>query len=88
MFRETAENRFLEVSLRSGRRDILYRGHLCSGAIIESIVQRAKESAMKRAIADPETEPGISLDDLFDAFNAEYSENDIFPADRGYRGLA
>ena len=79
MFRETAENRFLEVSLRSGRRDILYRGQLCSGAIIESIVQRAKESAMKRAIADPETEPGISLDDLFDAFNAEYSENDIFP---------
>ena len=79
MFRETSENRFLEVSLRSGRRDILYRGHLCSGAIIESIVQRAKESGMKRAIADPDTETGISLDDLLDALNAEYSENDIFP---------
>ena len=79
MFRETADNRFLEVVLRSGRRDILYRGHLCSGAIIESIVQRAKESAMKRAIADPDTEIGISLTDLLAAFNAEYSENDIFP---------
>ena len=79
MFRETTENRFLEVALRSGRRDVLYRGHLCSGAIIESIVQRAKESAMKRAIADPDTETGISLDDLLDALNAEYSENDIFP---------
>lgn len=79
MFRETADNRFLEVVLRSGRRDILYRGHLCSGAIIESIVQRAKESAMKRAIADPDTEIGISLTDLLAAFNAEYGENDIFP---------
>ena len=79
MFRETADNRFLEVVLRSGRRDILYRGHLCSGAIIESIVQRAKESAMKRAIADPNTEIGISLTDLLAAFNAEYGENDIFP---------
>lgn len=79
MFRESSENRFLEVALRSGRRDILYRGHLCSGAIIESIVQRAKESAMKRAIADPDTDTGITLDDLMDSLNAEYSENDIFP---------
>ena len=79
MFRESSENRFLEVALRSGRRDILYRGHLCSGAIIESIVQRAKESAMKRAIADPATDTGITLDDLMDSLNAEYSENDIFP---------
>ena len=79
MFGETPENRFLEVALRSGRRDILYRGHLCSGAIIESIVQRAKESALKRAIADPETTTGISIDDLLDGLNAEFSENDIFP---------
>lgn len=79
MFRESSENRFLEVALRSGRRDILYRGHLCSGAIIESIVQRAKESAMKRAIAAPETDTGITLDDLMNSLNAEYSENDIFP---------
>ncbi len=79
MFRESSENRFLEVALRSGRRDILYRGHLCSGAIIESIVQRAKESAMKRAIAAPDTDTGITLDDLMDSLNAEFSENDIFP---------
>ena len=79
MFRETPENRFLEVALRSGRRDILYRGHLCSGAIIESIVQRAKETAMKRAIAASDSDTGITLDDLLDALNAEFSENDIFP---------
>ena len=79
MFREDEDNKFLEVSLRSGRRDILYRGHLCSGAIIESIVQRAKESALKRAIQDPEKEGGISRADLLDALAAEYQESEIFP---------
>ena len=79
MFRESEENRFLEVALRSGRRDILYRGHLCSGAIIESIVQRAKESALKRAIQNPEKESGISRADLLDALTAEYRESEIFP---------
>ncbi len=79
MFREDENNRFLEVVLRSGRRDILYRGHLCTGAIIESIVQRAKESALKRAIREPERDTGISRADLFNALNAEYSESEIFP---------
>ena len=79
MFREDEDNRFLEVSLRSGRRDILYKGHLCSGAIIESIVQRAKESALKRAIQNPEKESGITRADLLDALAAEYSESEIFP---------
>ena len=79
MFREDEDNRFLEVSLRSGRRDILYRGHLCSGAIIESIVQRAKEKALKRAIQNPEKEVGISRADLLDALAAEYRESEIFP---------
>ena len=79
MFRENEENRFLEVALRSGRRDILYRGHLCSGAIIESIVQRAKESALKRAIQNTEKESGISRADLLDALAAEYRESEIFP---------
>ena len=79
MFREDEDNRFLEVSLRSGRRDILYRGHLCSGAIIESIVQRGKEKALKRAIQNPEKEIGITRADLLDALAAEYSESEIFP---------
>ena len=79
MFREDEDNRFLEVALRSGRRDILYRGHLCSGAIIESIVQRAKEFALKRAIREPEREAGITRADLLDALSAEFSESEIFP---------
>ena len=80
IFARTDSNRFLEVSLRSGRKDILYRGDLCSGAIIASIVQRAKESAIKRAIDTDSRELGIEAVDLENAINSEYGENDIFPA--------
>jgi len=72
------ENKFLEVTLRSGRKEILYRGDLISGAIIASIVERAKAFAIKRAIATQQEE-GIRETDLQLAFNSEYTENDIFP---------
>jgi len=72
------ENKFLEVSLRSGRKEILYRSDLLSGAIIASIVERAKAMAIKRAIATQQEE-GIREMDLQLAFDAEYDENDIFP---------
>src|ERR1700704_5004308 len=71
-------NKFLEVTLRSGRKEILYRSDLISGAIIASIVERAKAFAIKRAIATQQEE-GIRETDLQLAFNAEYTENDIFP---------
>jgi proteasome-associated ATPase len=80
MFQPTEANKFLEVGLRNGRRDVLYRGQLCSGAIIESIVQRAKESAIKRAINNLEQETGIDTADLMGALLAEYRESDIFPS--------
>src|SRR5712691_6951603 len=41
-FTRRDENKFLEVTLRSGRKEILYRSDLISGAIIASIVERAK----------------------------------------------
>ncbi|MDA0748662.1 MAG: AAA family ATPase [bacterium] len=70
--------RFLEVTLRSGRKDILHRGNLCSGAILESIVRRAKELAIRRSIASG-AEEGISMEDLYQAIDTEYAENEIFP---------
>jgi proteasome-associated ATPase len=85
-FARLEENRFLEVTLRSGRKEMVYRSDLLSGAIIASIVERAKAAAIKRAIAsqaagavDPGAADGISETDLQLAFNAEFSENDIFP---------
>jgi proteasome-associated ATPase len=77
-FAQKDENRFLSVTLRSGRKEILYRGDLVSGAIIASIVERAKAVAIKRALASGKDE-GISEDDLLVSLEAEYVENDIFP---------
>src|SRR6476660_5921033 len=50
-FAKRDENKFLEVTLRSGRKEVLYRADLISGAIIASVVERAKGMAIKRAIA-------------------------------------
>jgi proteasome-associated ATPase len=74
--------------LRSGRKEALYRSDVISGAIIASVVERAKGMAIKRSItraaalargADPGPD-GISEADLQVAFNAEYLENEIIPA--------
>src|SRR5213078_1744320 len=78
-FARRDENKFLEVTLRSGRKETLYRSDLISGAIIASIVERAKAIAIKRAIGTQQDE-GLRETDLQLAFNAEYAENDIFPA--------
>jgi proteasome-associated ATPase len=78
-FAKREENRLLEVTLRSGRKEALYRSDVLSGAIIASIVERAKAMAIKRAIASG-GEEGISEIDLEVAWNNEYLENEILPA--------
>jgi proteasome-associated ATPase len=77
-FSHRDENKFLSITLRSGKKETLFRGDLISGAIIASIVERAKGLAIKRAIASSQEE-GISETDLRGSFEAEYLENDIFP---------
>lgn len=46
------ENEFLKVFLRNGSSETLYYKDLVSGALLKSIVDRAKDYAIKRAIAD------------------------------------
>ena len=77
-FTRREENKFLEVTFRSGRKEMLYRSDLISGAVIASIVERAKAMAIKRSIACGQPE-GIMERDLQVAFDDEYTENDIFP---------
>jgi proteasome-associated ATPase len=72
------ENRFLDITFRSGRHDFLYRGDLASGAIIAAIVERAKESAIKRSI-ELRVESPITPEDLRAALIKEYRENELFP---------
>ncbi|HEV7404984.1 MAG TPA: AAA family ATPase [Chthoniobacteraceae bacterium] len=78
VFAKREENKFLSITLRSGKKETLYRGDLISGAIIASIIERAKGLAIKRAIASQQEE-GISESDLRGSLEAEYLENDIFP---------
>ena len=73
------EARFLEIQLRSGKTETLYRSDLMSGALLKSVVERAKDYAIRRAIENKDSVPGIRLEDLLQAIDKEYAENEIFP---------
>ncbi len=77
-YARSEENRFLDITFRSGRHDYLYRGDLASGAIIAAIVERAKELAIKRSI-ERKAESALGCRDLLDALAKEYRENELFP---------
>jgi proteasome-associated ATPase len=77
-YSKSDSNRFLDITYRSGRHDYLHRGDLASGAVIAAIVERAKEFAIKRSIEKREECP-ITRQDLLDALQREYRENDLFP---------
>lgn len=77
MYTLTDENRFLEVTYANGDKEILYFKDFSSGAMIESIVRRAKKLALKRYISAGEK--GIKLEDLLTAVREEYKENEDLP---------
>lgn len=79
LFRRVPETEFLEVHLRNGGVQTLYWKDLVSGALVMSVVERAKDFAIHRAIEFKNPEEGISLDDLQRAMRVEYKENEIFP---------
>ncbi len=73
------ETEFLEVYLKNGSVDTLYWKDLVSGALLTSVVERAKDFAIKRSIDVKSTKEGVSLDDLDRAVRMEFKENEIFP---------
>lgn len=79
LWREAKDTEFLKVSLRNGTSETLHWKDLVSGALLKSVVDRAKDSAIRRSIADPALVTGVTLEDLQNAVTAEYSENEIFP---------
>ncbi len=83
IFRRVDDTRLLSVRLRSGQQKTLYRGDLVSGAILASIVQRAKEKAIDRELraATNEKARGLTLSDLFDSVEAEFREGEMLPPD-------
>ncbi|NJL16611.1 MAG: AAA family ATPase [Nitrospira sp.] len=80
VFRRTDDNRVLSIRLRSGHSKVLYKGDLVSGAILASIVQRAKEKAIDRAIQSDQPS-GLLAKDLLDAVSEEFREGDMLPPD-------
>jgi proteasome-associated ATPase len=82
IFSRLDENRLLSIRLRSGHNKVLYRSDLISGAILASIVQRAKEQAIDRTIASSGSESGgMTLDDLVNSVHAEFREGEMLPPD-------
>lgn len=82
IFSRIDENRLLSIRLRSGQNKVLYRGDLISGAILASIVQRAKEQAIDRMIAAGGAEQGgMTLDDLMNSVHSEFREGEMLPPD-------
>jgi proteasome-associated ATPase len=77
MYKPTDDNRFLEVTYSNGEREILYFKDFSSGAMIESIVRRAKKLALKRYIGGGEK--GIGGDDVLAAVREEFKENEDLP---------
>ena len=79
IWQQTAKSEFLDVYLRSGGTTRLYWKDLVSGALLSSLVERAKSLAIRRAIETGNHDLGLLLSDFTDAVDAEYKENEIFP---------
>jgi proteasome-associated ATPase len=77
MYSLSEENRFLEVTYANGDKEVLYFKDFSSGAMIESVVRRAKKLALKRYIGGGQK--GIMLDDLLTAVREEFKENEDLP---------
>lgn len=79
LWRKDGETEFLDVFQRNGGTERLYWKDLVSGALLSSLVERAKDFAIKRAIDKRNPEEGITQADLNRAVAMEYKENEIFP---------
>lgn len=79
LWRANRGTEFVRVHMRNGDTQTLYWKDVISGALIKSVVDRAKDYAIERAIAEPASKHGIRLDDLRRAAEQEYRESEIFP---------
>jgi proteasome-associated ATPase len=77
MFERGETTQFLEVSYANGEKEVLHFGDFVSGAMIESVVRRAKTLALKRCIGGGEK--GLVTDDLVAAVREEFKENEDLP---------
>lgn len=81
LWRTTKETEFMRVQMRNGTTDVLHWKDMVSGALLKSVVDRAKDTAIKRAIENGGNADGVGLTeaDLHNAISTEFRENEIFP---------
>ncbi|MBA4292086.1 peptidase [bacterium] len=79
IWRESKDTEFLVITNRDSTTETLHWRDMVSGALLKSVVDRAKDFAIKRAIADDNTNSGLTLADLHQAVEDEFRENEIFP---------
>src|SRR5882724_2847074 len=77
MYSHNDDNRFLEVTYANGEKEVLFFKDFASGAMIESLVRRAKKLALKRYIGG--AGKGLTTADLLDAVREEFKENEDLP---------
>ncbi len=77
MYRCDRDNEFLEVTYQNGDKEIMYFKDFSSGAMIENIVRRAKQLAIKRVIGGGQR--GIRSEDLIAATKREFREHEDLP---------
>jgi proteasome-associated ATPase len=78
LYSPKAENELIESTFADGSRKILYTKDLCSGAVIENIIKRAKYLAVKNLIGTGHR--GISRDHIIQAMRIECEENEDLPS--------
>src|SRR6266850_2236170 len=77
MYSRDDENRLLEVTYANGDKEVLFFKDFASGAMIESVVRRAKKLALKRYIGG--AGKGLTTADLLAAVREEFKENEDLP---------
>jgi proteasome-associated ATPase len=83
LFRRADDNRLLAIRLRSGQNKTLYRSDLISGAILASVVQRAKEQAIERSLQKQAdlSAAGLTAEDVLSSIDREFREGEMLPPD-------
>jgi proteasome-associated ATPase len=72
------DTEFLEVRYASGGSEVLHFRHFSSGAMLASIVARAKRRAVKRQVQGLSV--GIGTSDVVEAVREEFRENEDLPS--------
>ncbi len=77
MYSADEASQFLEVTYQNGDKEIMYFRDFASGAMVESVVRRAKKLAIKREIAGGGR--GINVEDLLASIRQEFREHEDLP---------